>query len=58
MDKNITPIEELEEIKKIHYSATKPMSEYDTGLYNGIELSLSILKNSEPKYKDVEKKSV
>lgn len=52
-----TIIEQLEEIKKIHYDSTTPMDSYFTGMYNGIECAIATLENREPKYKSVEQLS-
>lgn len=42
------------ELLKIQYDSTTPMDDYQTGMYNGMEMILSILGNREPNYKDVE----
>lgn len=52
-----TIIEQLEEIKKIHYDSTTPMDSYHTGMFNGIECAISVLLNREPQYKSVEQLS-
>lgn len=50
----MTKINELKNILKIHYDATTPMDAYHTGMFNGIELAISVLEDKEPQYKDIE----
>ena len=49
----VSLIEELKEIQKIHYEATAPMDSYMSGLYNGLELAIAVLTDTEPMFKEV-----
>ena len=49
--------EKLKELQKIHYDATTPMDSYFTGIWNGMEMIISLMEERDPKYKSVEQLS-
>lgn len=46
----------IKDIQEQHYASTTPMGEYFQGMYNGLELALSILTSNDANFKDVEKR--
>ena len=46
---------QIKSLLKIHYDATTPMDDYNTGFYNGLEAVLCLMEKRQPEFKDVEK---
>ena len=48
----------LEQLRNLHKGymgiGSRPQDHYTRGVYNGLELALSLLENREPVYKEVE----
>ncbi len=53
-DKNTA--EMIQATLKAHHDSTKPMDDYFTGMYNGLECALCLIEHREPFYKDCKRR--